>query len=96
MNVVGGIAYAGRRRIQQVKISLDNGKTWSPVELNPPLPRFAWTIWRYEWKAEKKGTYRLRVRSTDGRGILQESGTLFGRSFPDGTKEIQEIKVSVD
>jgi DMSO/TMAO reductase YedYZ molybdopterin-dependent catalytic subunit len=96
MNVVGGIAYAGRRGIRQVEISLDNGRTWSPVELKPPLSRFAWTIWRYEWKAEKKGTYRLRVRATDGKGMLQESGTLFGRSFPDGAKGIQEIKVSVE
>ena len=94
-HVIGGIAYAGRRGVAKVELSLDGGKTWNPVELKPPLSKFAWVIWRYEWKANEKGNFRLQVRATDKKGKVQESGSLLGRSYPDGAKGIHEIKISI-
>jgi DMSO/TMAO reductase YedYZ molybdopterin-dependent catalytic subunit len=94
-HILGGIAYAGRRGVREVELSLDDGRTWHPVELKPPLGEFAWTIWRFEWKAETRGTYRLRVRATDGSGKVQSSGGFFATSYPDGATGIQEIKVKV-
>ena len=94
-HILGGIAYAGTRGVQRVEISTDNAKTWFPAELKPPLSKYAWTIWRYEWKAVRKGAYKLRVRATDGEGKIQESGGFFARSYPSGSKGIHEIKVSL-
>jgi len=65
------------------------------VELKPPLSKFAWVIWRYEWKANEKGNFSLQVRATDKKGKVQESGSLLGRSYPDGAKGIHEIKISI-
>jgi DMSO/TMAO reductase YedYZ molybdopterin-dependent catalytic subunit len=94
-HVVGGIAYAGRRGVAKVELSLDGEKTWNLVELKSPLSDFAWVIWRYEWKANQKGNFRLRVRATDKKGNIQESGSLLARSYPDGAKGIHEIKISI-
>ena len=94
-HVIGGFAYAGRRGVAKVELSLDGGKTWNPVELKPPLSKFAWVIWRYEWKANEKGNFSLQVRATDKKGKVQESGSLLGRSYPDGAKGIHEIKISI-
>jgi hypothetical protein len=52
-------------------------------------------IWRYEWKANEKGNFSLQVRATDKKGKVQESGSLLGRSYPDGAKGIHEIKISI-
>lgn len=94
-HVVGGIAYAGRRGVARVELSFDGGKTWNLAELKPPLSDFAWVIWRYEWKANQKGNFRLRVRATDKKGNIQESGGLLARSYPDGARGIHEIKISI-
>lgn len=93
--VIGGIACAGARGIRLVEVSMDDGNTWYPAELKPPLSPFAWTVWRYEWKDAGKGKYVLRVRATDGAGNLQESGSLLSDSYPSGARGIHEVKISV-
>ncbi|MGA3112918.1 MAG: hypothetical protein ABSF90_00640 [Syntrophobacteraceae bacterium] len=59
------------------------------------LTDFAWVIWRYEWKTNQKGNFRLRVRATDKKGNIEESGSLLARSYPHGARGIQEIKVGI-
>lgn len=94
--VVGGIAYAGGRGIRQVQVSVDGGGSWHPAELKPPLSKFAWTLWRYQWRDIHKGNYRLKVRAIDGTGKLQESAGFFGSSYPDGATGIQEISIRAE
>ena len=66
---VGGIAHAGARGISKVEVSVDGGE-WQEALLRSPLSETTWVIWRFEWPFEE-GTHTFRVRTYDGRGVLQ-------------------------
>ena len=96
--VIGGVAFAGRFGISRVQISLDDKKTWHDSELKPPLSKWSWTLWRYDWKPLKAGNYTISVRGIDRTGKIQESSSLLGkifRSFPDGAKGLHSVNVKV-
>jgi DMSO/TMAO reductase YedYZ molybdopterin-dependent catalytic subunit len=93
--VVGGIAFAGRHGISKVQVSFDKGNTWQDAVTKEPLSRWAWVLWRYDWKPEKKVKYTITVRGIDKAGKVQESGSLFSRSFPDGAKGYHSVDVKV-
>jgi DMSO/TMAO reductase YedYZ molybdopterin-dependent catalytic subunit len=68
--MVGGIAWAGDRGIQQVEVQIDDG-AWSAAELRlPPLSPLTWVQWRYDGPVPP-GRHIFRVRATDGTGTLQ-------------------------
>lgn len=68
-----GIAYAGRRGVRAVEVSLDDGRHWVPCELlSGPTPD-VWSQWRYHWPAPSAGRAVLQVRATDGDGRLQRA-----------------------
>jgi DMSO/TMAO reductase YedYZ molybdopterin-dependent catalytic subunit len=77
-----GIAFAGARGIKQVEVSLDDGKTWQNCELVTGAKPHVWSLWRYVWQKPSSGRHPLKVRATDGDGILQ-TAKRSGR-FPDG------------
>ena len=96
--VVGGIAFAGRYGISRVQLSLDGGKTWNEAEMKPPLSRWSWGLWRYDWLPQGTGDFTLKVRGIDRAGKVQESSTLLGRlfnTFPDGAKGLHAVDVTV-
>jgi DMSO/TMAO reductase YedYZ molybdopterin-dependent catalytic subunit len=96
--VIGGIAYAGRHGIGRVQVSVDDERTWQDAELKPPLSKWAWVLWRYDWKPVAEGDVTIRVRGIDKAGKAQESGSLLGRvtgSFPNGAKGIHGVRVVV-
>lgn len=96
--VIGGVAFAGRYGISRVQISLDNKKSWHDAELKPPLSKWAWTLWRYDWRPSKAGEYTIAVRGIDRAGKVQGSASLLGklfRTFPDGAKGLHSVKVRV-
>ena len=93
--VIGGIAFAGRFGISKVQVSLDDGKTWHDTETKEPLSKWAWVLWRYDWKPAKEGKYTIKVRGIDKGGKVQESGRLFARTYPDGAKGIHSVDVRV-
>jgi DMSO/TMAO reductase YedYZ molybdopterin-dependent catalytic subunit len=82
--VIGGVAFAGRYGISKVQISLDNKKTWHNAAIKPPLSKWSWTLWSFNW--------------IDKSGKIQESPSLFGKlfgSFPDGAKGLHSVNVRV-
>jgi len=96
--VIGGVAFAGRYGISNVQISLDNKKTWHDAAIKPPLSKWSWTLWSYNWKPAKAGDYTITVRGIDREGKVQESPSLLGRllrSFPDGAKGLHSVNVKV-
>jgi DMSO/TMAO reductase YedYZ molybdopterin-dependent catalytic subunit len=93
--VLGGIAFAGRHGISGVQVSFDREKTWHAAEIKNPLSRWAWVLWRYEWRPERKGRYKITVRGIDASGKVQEEGGLFSRSYPDGAKGYHSVNVKV-
>ena len=78
---VGGVAFAGRRRVARVEVSLDGEKTWNPAAIQPPLGPYAWVLWGYRFRA-RPGRYPAVVRAVDGEGRLQEAAP--SPPLPDG------------
>jgi len=72
---VGGVTFAGDRRITRVEVSDDGGVTWNLAEVKEPLSEFAWAIWRYSWTPPRTGRVRLVARAwelRDGVEVAQE------------------------
>jgi len=91
---IQGLAFAGTRGVSKVEISFDEGETWSPVFLNPPISSYAWVFWKYRWTIPAQGSYSLMVRATDGTGKVQtdfEQGPA-----PDGASGWHQVGVSVE
>jgi hypothetical protein len=67
---VGGIAWAGDRRIEKVELQIDDGEWMEATLRTPPLSQLTWVQWRYDW-SPLSGKHEFRVRATDGDGTLQ-------------------------
>ena len=65
-----GKAWAGRRAIARVEVSVDGGAHWAEAELGTPSSLHAWTPWQFHWQATA-GRYVLCVRATDSAGDTQ-------------------------
>ena len=66
-----GTAFAGDRGVERVEVSVDDGQTWNEARLTSDGPPQAWKLWRYDWRPEQPGEYKLVVRAIDGTGELQ-------------------------
>ncbi|MFI1990124.1 molybdopterin-dependent oxidoreductase [Actinoplanes sp. NPDC020271] len=88
---VAGVAWAQRRGIAAVEISVDGGP-WVKAELLPTASIDTWTQWRFSWKATA-GPHSLAVRATDRSGAVQP-GTR-ATPFPDGATGWHTISVTV-
>jgi DMSO/TMAO reductase YedYZ molybdopterin-dependent catalytic subunit len=73
--LVGGVAYAGDRGISRVEISADDGATWLPAELEPPLSSTTWVRWVAGWTPSAPGTYALVARAFEADGTPQVAET---------------------
>ncbi len=96
--VVGGIAFGGRFGVSRVQVSVDGGRTWADAQVKPPLSKWSWSLWEYDWTPEHKRDYKIAVRAIDKSGKVQESTSLLGRvtgSFPSGAKGIHQVEVTV-
>lgn len=80
---LAGIAYAGRRSLDRVEISIDDGD-WQSV----PFERYAqgcWSIWQSRWTPPAPGQYVARVRAFDeaGRASVPSAPAAFPGGLPD-------------
>ena len=91
--VLTGYALGNLDGIKRVEISFDNGETWQDTNLFSNPSPLTWSFWKYAWIAPKPGAYRVRVRSTDGKGRVQTEGPK--GIFPDGATGQQVVKVIV-
>ncbi|MGH3682540.1 MAG: molybdopterin-dependent oxidoreductase, partial [Natronosporangium sp.] len=89
---IAGVAWAQRRGIDQVQVSVDD-QDWQPAELLPTASPDTWVQWRYRWPATP-GQHSLRVRAVDGAGDLQ-TGQRTG-PFPDGATGWHTITVTIE
>ena len=97
--VIGGVAFAGGYGISKVQVSLDKKKTWHDAAIKPPLSKWSWTLWRFDWTPSKAGEYTITVRGIDRAGKVQESPSLLAklfRSFPDGAKGLHSVNVKAE
>jgi DMSO/TMAO reductase YedYZ molybdopterin-dependent catalytic subunit len=90
---VHGIAFGGARGISLVEVSTDDGRSWRPATLAPPLSGQTWVLWRWPWTPAAPGAYTLVVRATDGAGgtqITADRGTV-----PEGGTGLHRVPVTV-
>ncbi|GAB4554576.1 MAG: hypothetical protein OHK0023_24870 [Anaerolineae bacterium] len=100
---VSGVAFAGKRRITQVEIAVDDAserrlpRIWNPTRLVQTSDPLVWTWWAWEWTPTGVGVFRLAVRATDETGYAQAilPNSLIGAAFPDGTDAIHAALVRV-
>ena len=85
---IGGIAYAGAKRISRVEISVNDGD-WQDAKLRQPLSELTWVLWRFDWRFQE-GEYRFAVRAYDAEGNLQSLDSRGTR--PDGATGVHSKK----
>jgi DMSO/TMAO reductase YedYZ molybdopterin-dependent catalytic subunit len=63
-----GRAWSGREPVASVQVSVDDGYTWAPADLEPVGEhRWAWRSWRFRWEAtEGRHVLMARAIATDG------------------------------
>ncbi|WP_436531863.1 molybdopterin-dependent oxidoreductase [Actinoplanes sp. HUAS TT8] len=88
---VAGVAWAQRRGIRAVEVSVDGGP-WKAAELLPTASIDTWTQWRFRWPATS-GPHSLAVRATDRTGAVQPATR--ATPFPDGATGHHTISVTV-
>lgn len=89
---IAGVAWAQRRGIDQVQVSIDE-QDWRPVELLPTASPDTWVQWRHRWPATP-GRHSLRVRAVDGAGDPQTGQRT--DPFPDGATGWHTITVTIE
>lgn len=68
---LGGHAWAGDYQVVTTEYSIDYGKNWSPLKLEPPVNRLAWQHWSGHVKIPHPGYHEIWVRATDELGNRQ-------------------------
>jgi len=68
---IQGAAWAGEADIVKVEVSTDVGSSWHPAELSHQRAKYAWRLWRYQWKSTKAGDYTIMSRASDDQGRVQ-------------------------
>ena len=69
--VFRGIAFSGYGAVNQVEISVDDGKTWAKTELGEDHGAYSFRTWSYSWTPAKPGRYVVAARATDAKGNVQ-------------------------
>ena len=88
---IAGVAWAQSRDVAGVEVQVDD-RPWANALLSERISEHAWRQWVYPWDAEP-GTYRVRVRATDGTGETQTEEIQSSR--PDGATGYHTITVQV-
>ncbi len=69
---IGGIAWAGARRLSAVEIRIDGGE-WMPAQLRAPISDRTWQLWRFDWAfSEGSHTFEVRAIEADGTPQIEE------------------------
>jgi hypothetical protein len=94
---VGGIAWAGDRRITAVEVQVDGGE-WVPAQLRDPISELTWVIWRYDWEfAEGSHTFAVRCyESPTGEAADAYLQVMIPRGTrPDGATGLHLVQADV-
>ncbi len=68
---VKGIAWDGGHGIREVAVSLDEGRSWRPAELEPDRGCYAFRPWVYRFTPGTKGGHSLWAKATSRSGETQ-------------------------
>ncbi|MCY4498976.1 MAG: sulfite oxidase [Rhodospirillaceae bacterium] len=68
---VRGHAWAGDRKVDAVRLSIDFGATWIETTLDDPVNDHAWQNWHTTITFPRTGYYEIWARAIDSRGVGQ-------------------------
>jgi DMSO/TMAO reductase YedYZ molybdopterin-dependent catalytic subunit len=77
---LSGAAWAGEANIVRVEVSTDAGVTWNAADVSTGRAKYAWRLWAYTWKPQKRGEYVILSRATDDHGRTQPSTAFWNAS----------------
>ena len=70
--LVKGVAWSGDdRRVTQVEVSVDDGRTWEEASLVGDEVPYAWRQWTFVWRDVRPGAHTILSRATDDHGKYQ-------------------------
>lgn len=69
-HMLEGRAWSGCAPVTRVELSDDGGASWADAALAPPVSKYAWRAWTFQWDASL-GDHELCVRATDADGNVQ-------------------------
>ncbi|WP_246575973.1 molybdopterin-dependent oxidoreductase [Actinospica durhamensis] len=90
--VLAGTAWATHRGIAGVEVQIDSGP-WQTTALATADTPDTWRQWSYTWAGATSGNHTVKVRATDGTGMLQTSAVQ--DVVPDGATGYHTINVQV-
>jgi hypothetical protein len=90
---IGGAAY-GSRRILEVDISIDDGKTWIPATIKQDLDEdYIWIFWEVILFPQSTGPLVIRSRATARDGSVQPRED---NQYLDGTNSWPAVSISIE
>lgn len=89
---IGGIAWAQRRGVVKVEVSIDSG-LWQSTRLGPDVGVDYWRQWGTKHSFTASGRHSIRARVVDATGAVQTDRR--APVFPGGSSGIQEVVVLV-
>jgi sulfite dehydrogenase (cytochrome) subunit A len=66
-----GLAFDGGDGIAKVEVSIDGGTKWEPATLDPEIGKYSWRRWRFNFRPERTGTFKIKVKATNVLGETQ-------------------------
>ncbi len=92
---MSGSAYDGGNHggIEQVQVSLDEGKSWQQADLWASGPPLAWSLWSFTWTVPQGGkeTWSLIARAIARDGTVQTA--IGADAYPAGAEGYHRIEV---
>lgn len=88
---IAGVAIDQAQPMAWIKISTDNGKTWTEAEINQPSSPHEWTLWRYLWQPTQPGSYKLLAQARS----QTETQKIVDKNAKDGSAGILKISVNL-
>jgi len=89
-----GMAFAGKRGVDRVEVSTDDGRTWQRARLTYRGSPLGWALWSYAWTPPRAGEYALVVRATDGTGAVQTAQSRV--TVPEGASGYHRVVARVE
>jgi DMSO/TMAO reductase YedYZ molybdopterin-dependent catalytic subunit len=87
---IAGVAWDQHVGVSKVEVQVDDGP-WQVARLATVPSTDTWRQWVLEWTPERAGDHRLRVRATDGRGVVQDAQ--HRDAFPSGATGLHTVTV---
>jgi DMSO/TMAO reductase YedYZ molybdopterin-dependent catalytic subunit len=75
-----GVAFSGEAGIDRVEVTVDGGARWQPAALDGPATPYGFRVFRFPWRPEAPGHYRVASRATDTTGAVQPQAPVWNPS----------------